>query len=182
MLTLDEQQLLLRLARLGLDARVRGQPPPAPLCGGILDEPLGVFVSIHRARELRGCLGRVDAGCGLGRSVLELAAAVSECDPRFPPVGETELAELAIEISVLTDPREVAGIIEVNAGRHGVIVESGSRRGLLLPQVARDHGWDEVTLVEHACLKAGLQRDAWRTGGRLFVFEALVFAECMSGT
>lgn len=181
MLTPVEQRQLLRLARLGLEARVRGGPPPAPLSGGLLDAPLGVFVSIHCEGALRGCLGRVEAESALALSVLDLAAAVSECDPRFPPVREAELADLEIEISVLTGMQEVADIGEVDVGRHGVIVESGSRSGLLLPQVARAHGWDAVTLVEHACLKAGLRRDAWHTEGRLLVFEAVVFAERASG-
>jgi uncharacterized protein (TIGR00296 family) len=77
----------------------------------------------------------------------------------------------------LTPERAIASIDEIAVGQHGVIVEQGRSRGLLLPQVATDFGWDRETFLEYTCLKAGLPRDAWRTGTRIFVFEARIFAE-----
>src|SRR5262245_15043426 len=112
----------------------------------------------------------------LGEVVRHLAQAVSDSDPRFQPVSPNELSELAIEISVLTPEREVADVSEIEVGRHGLIVERGRRRGLLLPQVAVEHGWTRDMFLEHACLKAGLPRSAWREGARLFGFDAEVFA------
>jgi uncharacterized protein (TIGR00296 family) len=82
-----------------------------------------------------------------------------------------------MEISLLTPERAISSIDEVIVGQHGVIVEHGQSRGLLLPQVASEFGWDRETFLEHTCVKAGLPRDAWRTGARIFVFEARIFAE-----
>ena len=137
----------------------------------------GAFVSIHRAGELRGCLGRIESDWPLSQVITHLAAVVADSDPRFDPVEPHELGELDIEISVLLPEREVYSIEDIEVGRHGLIVEHGSRRGLLLPQVPTEHGWDRRTFVEHTCLKAGLPPHAWHDGARLFVFEADVFAE-----
>lgn len=177
MLVESERETLLRLARRSLEARVRGQTAPDVEHGGVFDDLLGAFVTIHRHGELRGCLGRIEGDAPLGEVVRHLAQAVGDSDPRFPPVSPHELSELEIEISVLTPEREVSDVTEIEVGRHGLIVERGRQRGLLLPQVPSEHGWTRDTFVEHACLKAGLPRTAWREGARLFVFEAEVFAE-----
>jgi AmmeMemoRadiSam system protein A len=175
-LTPAEQETLVKLARHALEAHVRREAPPARARGGALDEPLGAFVSIHKDHELRGCLGRLDVDAPLAETVADLAAVVSDSDPRFEPVSPAELPDLDVEISVLTPEREIASIEEIEVGRHGLIVESGHRRGLLLPQVAAEHGWDVETFLAHTCLKAGLAEDAWR-GARILVFEAQVFSE-----
>ena len=78
---------------------------------------------------------------------------------------------------MLTPEREITSIADIEVGRHGLIVERGHRRGLLLPQVATERGWDAETFLAHTCLKAGLPEDAWRRGGRVLVFEAQVFSE-----
>ena len=87
------------------------------------------------------------------------------------------LEDIALEVSVLTPEREIRSIDEIELGRHGLIVEQRSRKGLLLPQVPTEHGWDRETFVSQTCLKAGLPADAWRHGARLLVFEAQVFGE-----
>jgi AmmeMemoRadiSam system protein A len=173
----EDQQRLLALARRAIEARVRREPAPVPERGGSLDLPHGTFVTIHCHGDLRGCLGRLDPDDPLGDTVAQLAASVSDSDPRFSPVQAGELGAIEVEISVLTPEREVTSIIEVEIGRHGLIVEQGSRRGLLLPQVATEYGWDAETFVSHTCLKAGLPADAWRRGARVLVFEALVFGD-----
>jgi AmmeMemoRadiSam system protein A len=109
--------------------------------------------------------------------VAHLAASVSDSDPRFEPIRPDELADLDIEISVLTPEREVASIGDIEVGRHGLIIEQGGRRGLLLPQVATEYGWDAAAFVSYTCVKAGLSADAWRRGARILVFEAQVFGE-----
>lgn len=185
MVTFEEQRRLLDIARRALEAQVLGAAAAAP--GYRVDEPddqldeqiglvCGVFVSIHRAGELRGCLGRIEP-LPLARTVADLARAVADSDPRFEPVRARELGSLDIELSVLTPERRIESIEEIEVGRHGVIVEQGGRRGLLLPQVAPERAWDRLTLLEHACLKAGLRREAWQQGAAVFVFEALVFGE-----
>ena len=173
----EDQQRLLSIARRALEARVRRQRPPEAEQGGALDWPRGAFVSIHCRGDLRGCLGRIEPDVPLAETVAQLAASVSDSDPRFDPVRPAELDALDVEISVLTPDREVASIGEVDVGRHGVIIEKDGRRGLLLPQVAVEHSWDAETFVSHTCLKAGLPADAWRHGARIFVFEAQVFGE-----
>lgn len=177
MLSTSERDTLVRLARAALEARVRGVSPPPVGRGGALDARCGAFVTIRHARELRGCLGRIETDMCLSEVVAHLAAVVSDSDPRFPPVTEGELAHLSIEISVLTPECEVTDIEHIEIGRHGLIIEQGFRRGLLLPQVATEHGWDRVTFLEHTCVKAGLARDAWQRGARVLCFEAFVFEE-----
>lgn len=177
----EDQRRLLALARRALEARVRRQPPPETARGGALDAPASAFVTIHNRGELRGCLGRLDTRAPLGDTVAQLAASVSDSDPRFDPISLLELPDIDIEISVLTPEQEIGSIDEIEVGRHGVIVEHGPQRGLLLPQVATDQRWDRETFVSHACLKAGLPGDAWRRGARLLVFEAQVFGELEYG-
>jgi AmmeMemoRadiSam system protein A len=177
MLGPDEQQRLLVLARRALDARVRGGEPPVIQDGERVPVPAGAFVTIHRGDDLRGCLGRLECDSPLDHVVVHLATIVADSDPRFPPVAAEELADIYIEISILTPEREIRSLDEIEIGRHGLVVERGSRRGLLLPQVASEHGFGVTTFVEHTCRKAGLAPDAWLHGARLFVFEALVFEE-----
>jgi uncharacterized protein len=174
--TPDDRRALLGFARRALEARVRRERAPVPPRGGVFDLARGAFVSIHRQGALRGCLGRLEPE-PLATTIAHLGAVVADSDPRFDPVSSAELDELDLEISVLTPEREVHSIDEVEIGRHGLIVEQGYRRGLLLPQVPVEYRWDRVTFVEHTCLKAGLPRDAWRRGAHLFVFEADVFGE-----
>ena len=176
MISAREQQELLALARSALEARVRGLEPPRVEHDG--DVPAGAFVSIHRCGELRGCLGRLEGDWPLPRLITHLASIVADSDPRFASVRPEELGDIAIEISILTPEQPVTRLEEIEIGRHGLIVDDGRRRGLLLPQVASEHGWDARTFVEHTCRKAGLPPTAWPHGGaRLFAFEAQVFSE-----
>ncbi len=179
--SIDDQRRLLRLARHALEARVQKTQAPAVEYGGALDWPCGAFVTIHYRGELRGCLGRVDVHAPLAETIAYLAAAVSDSDSRFSPVSAPELPDIALEISVLTPEREVRSIDEIEMGRHGLILEQGHRRGLLLPQVATEHGWNRETFLDHACRKASLPPDAWRHGARILIFEAQVFRENGSG-
>lgn len=181
MLTSDERDRLLRLARRALEARVRREPQPPVDRGGGLDELRGAFVTIHTGGELRGCLGRLETDRPLAENVSHLAAVVSDSDPRFPPLRAVELGATEIEISALTPEQEVNDIAAIEVGRHGLILEQGTRRGLLLPQVAIEHEWDRETFLDQTCLKAGLPRDAWRRGARIFTFEAEVFSEGRPG-
>ena len=172
----EDQQRLLALARRALEAKVRGTAPPDDEAD-VVDLRRGAFVSIFWRGELRGCLGRLKTSLPLSRIVAQLAQAVADSDPRFDKVTPTELAEIGFEISVLTREREIESVTEIEVGRHGLIVEQGSIRGLLLPQVPIEHGWDREVFLDHTCIKAGLSADAWRRGARIFVFEALVFGE-----
>ena len=111
--------------------------------------------------------------------MVRCAADAATEDPRFPPVTAAELPEITIEVSVLgpleaIDPRD-AGAIQI--GRHGLVAEQGHRRGLLLPQVATEWGFDRGQFLAQTCAKAGLPRDAWQRGARIYRFEAEVFGD-----
>ena len=173
----DDRRRLLALARRALEARVRHEYEPALEHGGALETPCGAFVSIHRGHELRGCLGRLEDVWPIARVVAHLGRAVADSDPRFEPVTVDDLETLSIEISALTPEREVHSLDEIEIGRHGLIIERGARRGLLLPQVATEHGWDVETFLEHTCRKAGLPPDAWKHDARILIFEAEVFSD-----
>ena len=177
MIASEDRRRLLVLARAALEARVRRLPAPEAGSGGALDLPRGAFVTIHHGGNLRGCLGRIDADRRLGEVVAYLAAVVADSDPRFPIVMTDELSNVTIEISVLTPEEEVVDIESIDVGRHGLIVEQGGRRGLLLPQVASEHAWDRATFLAQTCVKAGLPPDAWRRGAKVYCFEAEVFGE-----
>lgn len=177
MISNADEKSLLAIARQALEARVAGDRPPEVVCVGPLALRCGAFVSIHNGDHLRGCLGRLSPTSPLGTTLVYLGGAVADSDPRFQPVALDELPLLQMEISLLTPERAVASIDEITIGQHGLIVEHGLSRGLLLPQVASEFGWDRETFLEHACLKAGLPPEAWRTGARILVFEARIFAE-----
>jgi hypothetical protein len=144
---------------------------------GELQTLAGAFVSLHAGPDLRGCIGTFQFDGPLVRTVREMAVAAASRDPRFSPVGAGELDGLTIEISVLRPPRP-ARAEEVTVGKHGVLISHGWRRGVLLPQVATEHGWTSTEFLAHTCLKAGLPKDAWRDPKtQIEVFEAEVFGE-----
>lgn len=170
------QQRLLDVARQALAARVRGEQGPAVLED--LNWPVpGLFVTIYCDGHLRGCLGTMAARVGLAEAVIRLAADVSSEDPRFRRLAVHELPHVTIQVSVLTPAQRVTDPSEIEVGRDGLIVEQGGRRGLLLPQVATDHGWDRETLLAQSCLKAGLPPDAWKRSATVLRFQADLFGE-----
>ena len=173
----EDRHRLLAIARRALEARVRGEREPALHAGGALDTPCGAFVTIHRGDDLRGCLGRLETDWAVARVVSHLGGAVADSDPRFSPVTVDELDDLSIEISAVTPGREVRSIQDIEIGRHGLIVERGVRRGLLLPQVAAEQAWDVETFLAHTCIKAMLPPDAWTHDARILTFEAEVFGD-----
>ncbi len=177
MLTNDEQQSLLRLARQKLSAHLAAGPAPDAVRLADPEAHSGAFVTLHVKGELRGCIGYPGARQPLDEVVSQCAVASATEDPRFPPVAASELDDLSIEISVLTPMVQVLDVSEIEIGRHGLVLEQGGRRGLLLPQVATEYGWDRETFLAHTCLKAGLSTGAWRSGARILRFEAQVFSE-----
>jgi AmmeMemoRadiSam system protein A len=141
------------------------------------DEPASVFVTLHRGAELRGCVGTLSRDRPLRAAVHDMAVAAASQDPRFRPLTLDELDLVTIEISVLSMPI-LAAPENVVPGLHGVSISSDGHRGVLLPHVAREQGWDRETLLAETCRKAGLDTDAWsRPGVMLRVFWADVFAE-----
>lgn len=187
-LTVDEQRELLRIARTTVkEFLVSGRTPPGAPHRESLTTPAGVFVSLHdRSDLLRGCIGTTLEAQPLYKTVQEMAVAAATRDPRYRAVRLDELATLTIEISVLGDRRPVASPEEIQIGVHGlqVIAHGGARaaRGLLLPKVAVDQGWDVETFLARTCEKADLDATFWRRalagdGGVVERFTAQVFDE-----
>jgi len=177
-LTAAERWFLLDVARRSIQARLRGMPLPEPWSvPQRLRAGMGAFVTLQHAGELRGCIGWMSGERPLWEAVREVAAAAATEDPRFRPLTEEEFPDLSIEISVLSPAVEVMDRDHIAIGRHGLIVTQGNRRGVLLPQVAVEQGWDADTFVRQTCLKAGLPQDACDRGATLEAFEAEVFSE-----
>lgn len=178
-LTKSDQELLLRTARNAIKAHLKGEPTSVPeSVSPVLCEPRGAFVSLHKKGRLRGCIGYLEAVKPLLATVQEMAVAAAFHDPRFPPVKAEELADLEVEISVLTPMRRIFKAEEIEVGKHGLYIERGLARGLLLPQVATQCGWDRTSFLEQTCCKAGLPPDAWKDpNSRIYVFSAEVFSE-----
>jgi AmmeMemoRadiSam system protein A len=168
---------LLAVARQAITAHVSRSPARLPDTTGWVSPCASAFVTLRRLGELRGCIGHIQPDLPIGRVVAQCAVAACSQDPRFPPVKAAELPDLDIELSILGPRERVASLDEIEIGRHGLVAEQGSRRGLLLPQVATEWKWDRQTFVEQTCHKAGLPRDAWRHAAALWKFEAEVFGE-----
>lgn len=177
-LTEEQRRSALSLVRRAVEDSVRQEDrPEPPREPSFFSVPAGAFVTILCGEQLRGCIGIVEASRPLGEALLHCAIAAAREDHRFPPVTAEDLPHLRYEISILSPLQEVTSPETVEPGRHGVLIESGERRGLLLPQVAGSRGWDREEFLSQACRKAGLPPHAWRAGVRIWVFEAEVFGE-----
>jgi AmmeMemoRadiSam system protein A len=177
-LTEAQRQALVELARRSVVAKVTGG---APVASSFEDLPAaeGVFVTLKHRGQLRGCLGTLDCRGDLENEVARCAADAATVDPRFPAIAASELHELSIEVSVL-GPLERINPAEpgaVTIGRHGLVVEQGRRRGVLLPQVASEWRWTVEQFVRQTCRKADLAEDAWQRGAVVYRFDAEVFGE-----
>jgi AmmeMemoRadiSam system protein A len=174
-----ERRALLGLARRAIEASLRGEPMPEAADPDLPERRAGAFVTIHRQGVLRGCIGSFEVDDPVAAVVARCAVAAAREDPRFPPVTLAEAGLLDLEISVLgpLEPIEPADPGAIVIGRHGLLVEQGYRRGVLLPQVAVEWHWDRTAFLTQTCLKAGLPSDAWQRGAQMFRFEAAVFGE-----
>ncbi len=176
----DARRALLALARRSLEASFRNEPEPRLPSdrAETFGQERALFVTLRKGGNLRGCIGTLSPDGDLSRSVPRFARSAAFEDPRFPPLASDELAQCEIEISVLTPPEPVADPSNIIVGRDGLILESGGRRGLLLPQVATEWGFDRETFLGEVARKAGLPPDAWkRPETRLWTFRAEVFSE-----
>jgi len=176
-LSLENQQELLTLVRTVLeDEIVKSDSQRYPTDNEAFKGHQGAFVTLHLKGQLRGCIGRIVSDKPLYDLVQEMAIASALHDSRFKPVTTEEVAELELEISVLTEPENVRSVDEIVVGEHGLIIQQGTRSGLLLPQVPVEHGWDKQTYLKHLCRKAGLPETAF-PGSKLYKFSAQVFSE-----
>ena len=180
MLNPQQRKTLLRIARESIAAVLDGKRPEwnAADFDDDLRRPAGAFVTLTESGELRGCIGSIVPVAPLYQAVSQSAINAAFRDPRFHPLQPGELPRLALEISVMGPIVPVNDVQEIEPGRDGLIISSGSRTGLLLPQVATEYGWDRETFLAQTCVKAGLPASAWRSPGtRIERFYAEVFGE-----
>ena len=174
--THEERGLLLGIARESIQSSFSGLPlprvPPSPR----LAEPRGVFTTLYLHGNLRGCVGYAMPVAPLFQAVAETARAAAFEDSRFWPISKADVADLQISLSVLS-PLFPVRPDDVQVGRHGLVISLGAQRGLLLPQVPVEHGWDRETFLEQTCRKAGLPSGAWRKEALLEAFTAEVFGD-----
>jgi uncharacterized protein (TIGR00296 family) len=187
MLTKPEGELAVRLARGAIEEclnnGIKIKPDNLP---EVFSEKRGVFVTLNTRKELRGCIGRPYPILPLGEAIIVSAINAARDDPRFSPVKPEEIDGLTIEVTVLTvprrinsKPRDLPGKIVI--GRDGLIVATGRSSGLLLPQVAVEHGFDSTEFLGQTCMKAGLMPDAWLNGAEVYSFEGQIFQEIEPG-
>jgi AmmeMemoRadiSam system protein A len=177
-LTDDQKAALVEIARDAVRCMASGTRLDVAAAGEFPGAS-GAFVTLKADGQLRGCIGTLRCRGPLPEEVARLAVSAAREDPRFEPLRASELDGLDVEVSVLgpleaIDPRDPAAF---EIGRHGLVVEQDERRGLLLPQVATEWGWDREEFLAQTCVKAGLAPDAWRRGARVSRFPAVVFGD-----
>ena len=173
-----ERKLLLEIARNALESHYeKGSLPAREETEPLLLEKRGCFVCIKINGKLRGCIGNFVSDQPLYQLVREMAVSAATRDPRFYPMSKEELGESTLEISVLTPLQKVSDIDDIVPGKHGLYIEKNMARGVLLPQVASEYGWDRETFLSQTSIKAGMQADAWKEGATIYIFGAEVFNE-----
>jgi AmmeMemoRadiSam system protein A len=187
-ITAEERKALLEDARESIAATLENRLPnyhrgtalkdAISMGTSALAKPCGAFVTLHKAGNLRGCIGRMNAADALEKTVRLMALEAAFGDPRFPALTGDELALCDIEISVLSPMESCPDPQSVEVGVHGLYLNCRGRSGVLLPQVPLEQGWDRDAFLEHLCLKAGLSPGAYaEPGARLLTFTAVVFGE-----
>jgi len=175
--TNEEKAKLKEIAQKSIEAAVKGKKPPEyKKISGRLTEQYGIFVTLNKHGNLRGCIGRIIGDQPLYQSCQQMAKAAALEDPRFHPVSEKELPDIEIEISVLTPLERVKDFNDIVIGRDGLVIRKGYHQGLLLPQVAAEYGWSIEQFLEETCHKAGLPTDAYKLkDAEIYKFSAEVF-------
>ena len=173
----EQRGWMLDLARGSIASYLRGLEASIPNLD-FLKEPSGAFVTLRKHGALRGCIGSIEPASPLGETIANCAVSSAVKDPRFAPLKIEELDFVHVEISVISPMQKTKSVEEIIVGNHGVMIEFQNRYGLLLPQVAVEHGWDRDTLLDHVCVKAGLATDTWKKPEAvLHIFTAEIFGE-----
>jgi uncharacterized protein len=180
-----QQTTLLKLARHAIACYLStGETHSPDLPDPALRQPAGAFVTLRQRPDgvtpkparLRGCIGHVEGERPLLQVVADMAIKAATQDPRFPPVSLAELDDICLEISVLSPLEPLTDVNQIELGVHGLVIVSGWRRGLLLPQVPIQFGWTREEFLAGICRKASLEPDAWQTA-ELFTFTTTSFEE-----
>lgn len=172
-----ERRFLLELARNTIKTELAGIQAEIPAVSGQnLKRHLGVFVTLHKHGNLRGCIGTFVSDKPLYEQVMDMAISSAFHDPRFRPLTSQEFKEIGIEISVLSPLMPISSINEIEPGTHGIYIINGPYRGVLLPQVATEYGWDRLTFLDQTCIKAGLSPGCWKDPATtIYIFSAEIF-------
>jgi len=175
----QEQEILLAIARQAIIQGVEtGEEYIEPREEKRLNQRNGCFVTIKQFGRLRGCIGNFQSELPLFREVAQMALASSTQDPRFYPMKQDDLDNFTLEISVLSPLQKIEDTSEIEVGRHGIYIEKGFHRGVLLPQVATEHNWDHDTFLQQTCMKAGLATNSWQAeDADIYIFSAQIFGE-----
>jgi len=180
-LSFSQKKRLLDMARQTINQYIRdGKKLKVENVDPRLAQPEGAFVTLHRKGHLRGCIGRIIGAQPLYLTVRDMAISAATADPRFPQVKPEELDEIDVEVSVLSEPREIDDVADIKLGIHGVIISRGLfHSGVFLPQVADETGWTKSEFLSQLCSqKAGLPPDAWKDPKtKIEIFTADVFSE-----
>uniref|UniRef100_A0A7V3ZU45 MEMO1 family protein ENU74_00625 n=1 Tax=candidate division WOR-3 bacterium TaxID=2052148 RepID=A0A7V3ZU45_UNCW3 len=178
-LTEEEKKELLNIARKTLESYLKeGKIPDFKVTSSKLQEKYGVFVTLEKYGELRGCIGYIEGFKPLYEGVIDNAINAALRDPRFPPVTYKELKEIKIEITILSPLKKIKDLNEIQVGKHGLFIKKGIYQGLLLPQVAVEYHWDRETFLRHTCLKAGLPPESYKDKDtEIYIFEGLIISE-----
>jgi hypothetical protein len=183
LLTDDEGVMAVRSARAAIEHAVAKKPKTSGDLTPVFSEKRGVFVTLTKGGDLRGCIGFPYPVMPLGEAIVHAAGAAALEDPRFPPVTKDELAAISLEVTILTVPEPLEGDPakrpqQVVVGKHGLVVRGMGTSGLLLPQVATEYGWDAKTFLDHTCMKAGLSEKCWTSKNvEILTFEGQIFSE-----
>jgi len=177
-LTNDQKTTLLKLAREAISTYLTSRKISDYITDDLgLLRKSGAFVTLKEKGELRGCIGQMQSELPLYRLVQEMAVAAATQDPRFQPLAKPELSQVTIEISVLSPLQLVTDLKQIEIGKHGLLIEQNGQRGVFLPQVPVEQGWDLGAYLENLCYKAGLPGGCWQNNPTLYSFTALVFGE-----
>lgn len=186
MISLSQAKKLIKLARESISCAFSdGEIKVEEKVKKEFSDILGVFVTLNKDGQLRGCIGFPESVYPLYEGVIKAARSAAFSDPRFMPLEKGELKDITVEISVLTRPTRIdvkeasEYVKKVKVGRDGLIVRSSYGNGLLLPQVATEYKWDSKTFLEQTCVKAGLEPDRWQNLDEvsIFRFQSQVFSE-----
>ncbi len=182
LLTLEEGEKAVKLARKAIEYYLENRKVIQDRFSGIFEEKRGVFTTLLKYGELRGCIGYPYPVKRLDEAIIDSAIAAAVDDPRFPPVRLSEMDVIEVEVTILTPPEKIEAKPKdlpkhIEIGKHGLMIKMGPFSGLLLPQVAVEFGFDAEEFLSQTCMKAGLPPDCWLSRAEVYRFEGQIFKE-----
>ncbi|MEM0302912.1 MAG: TIGR00296 family protein [Archaeoglobaceae archaeon] len=178
----EDGEKAVKLARRAIEEYLENKKVIQDRLEGVFAQKRGVFTTLIKNNDLRGCIGFPYPIKRLDEAIIESAIAAAVDDPRFEPVRRSEMDEITVEVTILTEPEKINAKPKdlpkfVEIGKHGLMVRKGLFSGLLLPQVAVEFGFDAEEFLSQTCMKAGLPPDCWLSGAEVYRFEGQIFKE-----